>query len=77
MKKQKINIIVPALALEHVQNPEFADLRDKIARALQRYHLTGNFMHEGILEAPVPYIFVEKFKLVQEPLGYQVLAKCG
>lgn len=75
--QKKLDILVPALALEHPHNPEFANLRDKIGAALQRYQKTGNFMDLSHFDGPPAYYFIQDMKLIEEPLGYRVTASCG
>lgn len=72
-KKQKINIFIPALALEHICNAEFASRDEKIKWAIIRYTLHKDFFNPAYMR-PAPYVFLEKVLLKKNPLGYAVIA---
>ncbi len=76
-KEKKLNIFIPAQALEHVCNAENANLREKIRWALIRYYFNKDFFNPAYTR-PAPSVYVEKQLLKTDPLGYAVEAvlKC-
>jgi len=68
---KKLNIFVPALALEHPHNSEDYDLKDKLAAAVDRLHKTGDFFEPVQITS---YIFIKNKKFHPEALGYTVEA---
>lgn len=73
-KKQKINIFIPAQALQNVGNPEFATLRERIKLAIIRHLRFKDFKSFHLGPHPLPGIFIEKTSLRTDPLGYAVIA---
>lgn len=73
-KIKKIEIFVPAQALEHPSNQETASLKEKIRFAVLRYYQKNDFM--ALLEAqdPIPWVNVHKTIFKAKELGYEVLA---
>lgn len=71
-KQKKLNIFIPAQALEHLQNGEDFNLREKLAAAVDRLVKTGDFF-EPVAEKS--YVFIENKKFHPESMGYTVEAK--
>lgn len=69
---EKINIFIPARALEHPCNAEFASREDKIKWAIIRYYLHKDFSTPQYTR-PAPYVFLEKVYFKKDLLGYAVL----
>lgn len=69
----KINIFVPALALQHSSNPEGISRREQLELAVMRYFLNKDF-YNPTYRRPAPYVFLEKFLFKKNPLGYAVSA---
>ncbi len=72
-KEKRINVFVPALALEHVCNPENASRREKLQLAVMRYFFNKDFYNPTYYR-PAPYVFLEKIFFKSDPLGYAVSA---
>lgn len=73
MIEEKINVFIPARALEHVCNSEFATRDEKIQWAIRRYYLNKDFFNPRY-ERPAPYVFLDKILFKNDPLGYAVKA---
>lgn len=71
-KEEKIKCFVPALALEHSDNLEFASVFEKIKCAVIRYYQNEDFFVS--LKYPVPGVFIEKKIFHPKALGYEVSA---
>ncbi len=71
--RSKLNIFIPARALEHPCNSEFASRREKIKLAVIRYFLHGDFFTAHYTR-PAPYVFLEKIHFKTNPLGYAIQA---
>lgn len=74
IKKEKISVFVPALALEFPGNKEYCNLLDKIRWALVRLHLRKDFFSKLQAGDRIPGVFVEKIKFNKTDLGYNVSA---
>lgn len=68
-----INIFVPALALQHVCNPEDCSRLERIKLAIRRFHLTGD-MFNPIHQRQDLYVFIKRMAFKKEPLGYAIEA---
>ena len=73
-KGVEIALFVPAKALEHHANPEFATLRDKIIFALRRWHQKKDFGADLEIVDPVPFVNLRKTEFDPKELGYKVEA---
>lgn len=73
-KVEKIEIFVPAHALEHPANKETARREEKIRMAILRYYQQDDFM--ALLEAQdsIPWVNLHKVTFKPRELGYKVLA---
>jgi hypothetical protein len=73
LDKESKEYFIPALALEHPSNPEFATLRDKIIFAIRRYYQKGDFSANLTVIDPIPKVTILQFKFNHEKMGYDVL----
>ena len=70
--KQKIDLFIPALALQHPTNPENCDLKCKIRLAVLRYWQSEDF--NSILQVvdPTPLVILKETLFNKGKLGYDV-----
>lgn len=75
MTEEKITeYFIPALALEHPQNPEDFNLHKKIMWALLRLYQHNDFFADLEVKDSVPRVYIAKSSLNAKALGYNVLA---
>ena len=74
MSQKTIKIFVPAQALEHHTNSEYATLRDKLRAAIVRYHLSDDFFGFVAIRDPMPFVDLQAIKFESGALGYSVRA---
>lgn len=72
--KEPTEYFIPAAALEHPANPEFANLRDKIIYAIRRYEQNSDFQSNLEVIDLVPFVSTRKIQFNKERMGYDVLA---
>lgn len=72
--EEKFETFVPALALEHHMNPEYADKKEKVKNAVRRLVVFGDFFTEEVPPSPPPFVIIEEMKFVPHAMGYQVFA---
>lgn len=77
-REEKIEYFVPALALEHLSNPDSFTLHQKLKYAILRYFLTKDYYSLISVPNPLPGVFIEHYTFNKEKLGYDVSAiiKC-
>jgi hypothetical protein len=78
MEGERIVCFVPAQALEHPDNSEFANLLEKIKWALIRYKQNDDFFSRISINGNTPSVYIERKVFHKEALGYEVQAivKC-
>ncbi len=67
------DLFIPAQALEHPGNAEYATLADKLRAAALRLTLNGNFNDLITLTETTPYIFLKFFKFDPAKMGYNII----
>ena len=70
--KQKIDLFVPALALQHPTNPENCDLKCKIRLAILRFWQNDDFGSILQVVDPALLIIIKEVVFNKEKLGYDV-----
>ena len=73
-KGVEIALFVPAKALEHLHNPEYATRRDKIIYAIRRFHQQNDFYSCFDATDPAPFVNIRKVEFNPKELGYKVEA---
>lgn len=71
-KIEKIEVFVPALALEQRGNPEYATLREKLIRAVIRWWQKEDFFVDIDVNSETPFVYLEDIKFDKDSFGYHV-----
>lgn len=74
MKEEKLNIFIPAMALQNPANPPDINLNQKLRFAVLRFFFTKDFYGLISVRDPLPGVFLEEYKLNAPLLGYDVSA---
>lgn len=73
-KEEKLETFVPALALEHHMNEEYAGKKEKVRNAIRRLVSFGDYFVEEVPPDPPPFVIVDDMKFIPDALGYHVFA---
>ncbi len=74
-KEIKIECFVPALALEHADNQERIEKKQKIRLALLRYYFNEDFFESiPTWNLEFPFVILEKISFHKIALGYEISA---
>ena len=71
---EKIECFVPALALEHHDNDEFLQRKERIRAAVRRLYQYGDFFADDP-DNIGPFVILDDMKFHAGALGYQVWAR--
>lgn len=72
--QEKIEVFVPARALEYFSNAECSNLSKKLKLAVCRYYLKGDFFVAESNEDSRVKVFLDRFVFNKEAIGYEVWA---